>query len=101
MPAGGRLVRMRGLLSRPQNAIGQGLMGILSAGDLDEDAWEEIEDTLIMADLGTAVTMKVSESLRDKIAERGVSSEAEARAMLRETLIEVGQIARASCREGG
>ena len=66
-------------------------MGILSAGDLDEDAWEEIEDTLIMADLGTAVTMKVSESLRDKIAERGVSSEAEARAMLRETLIEVGR----------
>jgi len=65
-------------------------MGILSAGDLDEDAWEEIEDTLIMADLGTAVTMKVTDSLRDKIAERGVSSEAEARAMLRETLIEVG-----------
>ena len=90
-PAGGRLGRLRGRLSRSQNTIGQGLMGILSAGDLDEDAWEEIEDTLIMADLGTAVTMKVSESLRDKIAERGVSSEAEARAMLRETLIEVGR----------
>ena len=90
-PAGGRLGRLRGRLSRSQNAIGQGLMGILSAGDLDEDAWEEIEDTLIMADLGTAVTMKVSESLRDKIAERGVSSEAEARAMLRETLIEAGR----------
>lgn len=90
-PAGGRLGRLRGRLSRSQNAIGQGLMGILSAGDLDEDAWEEIEDTLIMADLGTAVTMKVSESLRDKIAERGVSSEAEARAMLREALIEVGR----------
>lgn len=89
-PAGGRLGRLRGRLSRSQNAIGQGLMGILSAGDLDEDAWEEIEDTLIMADLGTAVTMKVTDSLRDKIAERGVSSEAEARAMLRETLIEVG-----------
>ncbi|QCB28731.1 signal recognition particle-docking protein FtsY [Corynebacterium endometrii] len=89
-PAAGRLGRLRGRLSRSQNAIGQGLMGILSAGDLDEDAWEEIEDTLIMADLGTKVTMKVTESLRDKIAERGVSSEQEARAMLRETLIEVG-----------
>jgi hypothetical protein len=63
-------------------------MGILSAGDLDEDAWEEIEDTLIMADLGTKSTMKVTDSLRDKIAERGVSSEEEARAMLRECLIE-------------
>ena len=89
-PAGGRLGRLRGRLSRSQNAIGQGLLGILSAGDLDEDAWEEIEDTLIMADLGTKSTLKVTESLRDKIAERGVSSEEEARAMLRESLIEVG-----------
>lgn len=89
-PAAGRLGKLRGRLSRSQNAIGQGLMGILSAGDLDDDAWEEIEDTLIMADLGTKSTMKVTDSLREKIAERGVSSEAEARAMLREALIEVG-----------
>ncbi|MDY5840509.1 MAG: signal recognition particle-docking protein FtsY, partial [Corynebacterium camporealensis] len=90
-PAGGRLGRLRGRLSRSQNAIGQGLMGILSAGDLDEDAWEEIEDTLIMADLGTKSTMKVTDALRDKIAERGVESEEQARAMLREALIEAAQ----------
>ncbi len=89
-PASGRLGKLRGRLSRSQNAIGQGLMGILSAGDLDDDAWEDIEDTLIMADLGTKPTMKVTDSLREKIAERGVSSEEEARAMLREALIEVG-----------
>ena len=87
-PAAGRIGKLRGRLSRSQNAIGQGLLGILTAGDLDEDAWEEIEDTLIMADLGTQLTLKVTESLRAKIAERGVSSEAEARAMLREALIE-------------
>ncbi|WKK61786.1 signal recognition particle-docking protein FtsY [Corynebacterium sp. P3-F1] len=90
-PAAGRIGKLRGRLSRSQNAIGQGLLGILSAGDLDEDAWEEIEDTLIMADLGAELTMKVTESLREKIAERGVSSEDEARAMLRETLIEAGK----------
>ena len=90
-PAAGRIGKLRGRLSRSQNAIGQGLLGILSAGDLDEDAWEEIEDTLIMADLGAELTMKVTESLRDKIAERGVSTEEEARAMLRETLIEAGK----------
>jgi len=90
-PAAGRIGKLRGRLSRSQNAIGQGLLGILSAGDLDEDAWEEIEDTLIMADLGAELTMKVTESLREKIAERGVSSEEEARAMLRETLIEAGK----------
>jgi len=88
-PAAGRIGRLRGRLARSQSVIGQGVLGILSAGDLDEDAWEEIEDTLLMADLGTTVTMNVVDSLREKIAEQGVSSEAEARAMLRETLIEV------------
>ncbi len=87
-PAAGRIGRLRGRLSRSQSVIGQGVLGILTAGDLDEDAWEEIEDTLLMADLGATVTMNVVDSLREKIAEHGVSSEAEARAMLRATLIE-------------
>lgn len=90
-PAAGRIGKLRGRLSRSQNAIGQGLLGILTAGELDEDAWEEIEDTLIMADLGAGLTMQVTENLREKIAERGVSTEAEARAMLRETLVEAGR----------
>ncbi|WKD57432.1 Signal recognition particle receptor FtsY [Corynebacterium capitovis DSM 44611] len=90
-PAAGRIGRLRGRLSRSQSAIGRGLLGILTAGDLDEDAWEEIEDTLIMADLGSQLTMKVTESLREKIAERGVSTEEEARAMLRETLIDAAR----------
>ena len=87
-PAAGRLGRLRGRLSKSQNVFGQSVLGMLSAGDLDDDAWEEIEDTLLMADLGTTITMDVVEKLREKIAERGVSSEEEARAMLRETLIE-------------
>lgn len=87
-PAAGRLGRLRGRLSKSQNVFGQSVLGMLSAGDLDDDAWEEIEDTLLMADLGTTITMDVVEKLREKIAERGVSSEEEARTMLRETLIE-------------
>ncbi len=87
-PAAGRLGRLRGRLSKSQNVFGQSVLGMLSAGDLDDDAWDDIEDTLLMADLGTTITMDVVEKLREKIAERGVSSEEEARAMLRETLIE-------------
>lgn len=87
-PVEGRLGKLRGRLSRSQNVIGQSVLGILSAGDLDEDAWEEIEDTLIMADLGTPATMAIVDTLREKIATRGVASEQEARALLRETLIE-------------
>ncbi|WP_415638965.1 signal recognition particle-docking protein FtsY, partial [Prescottella defluvii] len=87
-PTEGRLDRLRGRLSRSQNAVGKSLLGLLGGGDLDEDSWEEVEDTLLIADLGTATTMKVVERLREQMAARGVRSEADARALLREVLIE-------------
>ncbi|MDO5029309.1 MAG: signal recognition particle-docking protein FtsY [Corynebacterium sp.] len=87
-PAEGRLNRLRGRLSRSQNAIGQSVLGILGAGDLDEDAWEEVEDTLVMADLGAAATQRVVDKLRERIASQKVNSEEQARALLREVLIE-------------
>lgn len=87
-PAEGRLGRLKGRLSRSQSAIGDSVLGILGAGDLDEDSWEEIEDTLLMADLGSATTMSVVDKLRERIATRRISTEAEVRALLREVLIE-------------
>ncbi|MDR6277640.1 signal recognition particle-docking protein FtsY [Corynebacterium suicordis] len=87
-PVDGRMGKLRSRMSKSQNVIGRGVLGILSAGDLDEDAWEEIEDTLLMADLGTKTTLTVVEDLRGRIAANGVSSEEEARAMLRAALID-------------
>ncbi len=87
-PAAGRIGKLRGRLSRSQNVFGKSVLGILTAGDLDEDAWEDIEAMLIKADLGAAITLRVVDELRDKIAAYGVSNEAEARAMLRQTLID-------------
>ena len=87
-PTAGRLDRLRGRLSRSQNAVGKSLLGLLGGGDLDEDSWEEVEDTLLIADLGTATTVKVVERLREEMASRGVRTEAEARALLREVLVE-------------
>lgn len=86
-PAAGRLGRLRGRLSRSQNVFGKSVLGMISAGDLDDDAWEDIEDQLVQADLGSGTTATVVDELREMIAERGVTSEAEARAMLRECLI--------------
>ncbi|MBV7295203.1 signal recognition particle-docking protein FtsY [Corynebacterium sp. TAE3-ERU12] len=87
-PTEGRLGKLRGRLSRSQNAIGESVLGIMGAGDLDEESWEEIEDTLLMADLGTPSTMSVVDKLRERIASRNVSTEEEVRALLREVLIE-------------
>lgn len=86
-PAEGRLDRLRGRLSKSQNALGRSMLGLLGGGDLDEDSWEEVEDTLLIADLGPVVTESVVASLREKMASSGVRTEADARAVLREVLI--------------
>ena len=61
--------------------------GCSAAGDLDEDSWEEVEDTLLIADLGPVVTDSVVTALRSAMASSRVRTEAEARAVLREVLI--------------
>ncbi|MFD6351752.1 signal recognition particle-docking protein FtsY [Nocardia tengchongensis] len=87
-PTAGRLTKLRGRLSRSQTAVGKSLLGLLGGGDLDEDSWEEIEDTLVMADLGTGSTAAIVERLREEMAGRSVRTAAEARALLREVLID-------------
>ncbi|WP_063045787.1 signal recognition particle-docking protein FtsY [Nocardia pseudovaccinii] len=87
-PTAGRLVRLRGRLSRSQNAVGKSLLGLLGGGDLDDDSWEEVEDTLVLADLGTASTTAVVDRLRKEMAARSVRNTEQARAVLREVLID-------------
>ncbi|WP_067699051.1 signal recognition particle-docking protein FtsY [Nocardia jejuensis] len=87
-PTAGRLTKLRGRLSRSQNAVGKSLLGLLGGGDLDEDSWEEIEDTLVMADIGTAVTATIVQRLRQEMASHTVRTPAEARAILRSVLVE-------------
>lgn len=86
-PPDGRLERLRGRLSKSQNALGRSMLGLLGGGDLDEDSWEAIEDTLLVADLGPVVTENVVTALRARMAATSVRSEADARAVLRDVLI--------------
>ncbi|WP_135459960.1 signal recognition particle-docking protein FtsY [Mycobacterium sp. DL99] len=86
-PAEGRMDRLRGRLAKSQNALGRSMLGLLGGGDLDEDSWEAIEDTLLIADLGPVVTESVVAALRERMASKSVRSEADARAVLREVLM--------------
>ena len=64
------------------------MLGLLGGGDLDEDSWEAVEDTLLVADLGPVVTESVVTALRRRLASGRVRTEADARAVLREVLID-------------
>jgi fused signal recognition particle receptor len=87
-PTEGRLGRLRGRLSRSQNAFGRSLLGLLGAGTLDENSWNDVEDTLLMADLGAAAAGEITEKLRTAVAKHGVTDSVSARALLRRVLIE-------------
>ncbi|MFI6522995.1 signal recognition particle-docking protein FtsY [Spirillospora sp. NPDC050679] len=86
-PGAGRLVRLRARLARSQGALGKTLLGLLSRDTLDDEAWEEIEDTLIGADIGVAVAREITEGLRTRVQVLGTRAPAEVRAMLKEELV--------------
>jgi fused signal recognition particle receptor len=86
-PADGRLERLRGRLAKSQSTLGRSMLGLLGGGDLDEESWESVEDTLLIADLGPVVTESVVTALRSEMASNNVRTEADARAVLRAVLI--------------
>ncbi len=86
-PTAGRLVRLRARLARSQNSLGKGLLTLLSRDNLDEDTWEEIEDTLLTADVGVAPTQELVERLRERVRVLGTRTPEELRTLLREELL--------------
>ncbi|MCT2548865.1 signal recognition particle-docking protein FtsY [Streptomyces atratus] len=86
-PTAGRLVRLRARLARSQNSLGKGLLTLLSRDNLDEDTWEEIEDTLLTADVGVAPTQELVERLRERVRVLGTRTPEGLRALLREELL--------------
>ncbi len=87
LPVEGRLVRLRARLSKSNNALGKGLLALLSRDTIDEDVWEEVEETLLLADIGTDSTMDLVDKLRERVKVLGVRSPEHVQAMLREELI--------------
>ncbi|MFJ2174783.1 signal recognition particle-docking protein FtsY [Streptomyces sp. NPDC087851] len=86
-PSAGRLVRLRARLARSQNSLGKGLLTLLSREHLDEETWEEIEETLLTADVGVAPTQELVERLRERVRVLGTRTPAELRTLLREELL--------------
>jgi fused signal recognition particle receptor len=85
-PVVGRLRLLRDRLSRSQSTLGRGLLTLLSRDRLDEATWEQIEDTLLAADVGVAPTQELVERLRTRMRVEGTTGE-QAHRLLREELV--------------
>jgi fused signal recognition particle receptor len=87
-PVAGRLQRLRDRLSRSQGSLGRGLLALLSRDRIDDATWDEIEDTLITADVGVVPSQELVERLRTRVRVEGATG-ARAQALLREELLAV------------
>jgi len=85
-PVAGRLQRLRARLARSQSTWGKGLLALLSRDQLDDATWEEIEDTLLAADVGVAPTQELIARLQTRVRVEGASGAA-AHALLRDELV--------------
>jgi fused signal recognition particle receptor len=86
-PSAGRLARLRSRLARSQTAFGSVLLNLISSGKLDEAAWEEMEDTLITADMGVGPARQLVEQLKTEVKVVGTNDPAEVRGLLRADLL--------------
>jgi len=73
---------------KTKSTFGTNLLNIFSRTTLDEQAWQEIEDTLIMADVGIKTTQEIVQELKNNPTLKGAHSAQEGREILRNQLIE-------------
>ena len=86
-PAAGRLTRLRRRLARSQSALGRGLLALMSRDTVDAGTWDEVEETLLTADLGVSASTELIERLRTRVMAETPSTPEQVRALLREELI--------------
>jgi fused signal recognition particle receptor len=86
-PVAGRLHRLRMRLARSNGALGQGLLALLSRDRIDEQTWDEVEETLLAADLGVGPTSELVDRLRTQVKVDGIADADRLRAVLRAELV--------------
>ena len=76
-------------LTKTRNAVVNGLDDIFNGpGDVDDDFYEELEETLITGDIGVRATDAILEDLRAKVKEQHIKQRSECRRVLIDTIKE-------------
>lgn len=87
--AGTRMQRLKARLSKSGNPFGKALFNILAKDQLSETDWEDVEDTLLLADVGAEASEQLVEELRNDARIAGQSDPAEVRAALKDKLLKL------------
>lgn len=74
-------------LSKTRKNIASGINSIFSAfSSINDEFYEELEETLIMADLGVNATMAIVDDLKEKVKENKIKNPEECRQLLMESI---------------
>ena len=84
-----RMQRLKARLSKSGNPFGKALFNILAKDQLSEADWEDVEDTLLLADVGAEASEQLVEELRNDARIAGQSDPAEVRAALKDKLLKL------------
>ena len=77
-------------LSKTRDALSNTLGNVFSGfSEIDEDFYEELEESLILADLGVDTSVKAAELLRKKVKEDHLKTTEEAKTALKEILVQM------------
>ncbi len=88
-PVVGRMARLRGRLARSGSPLGSALLAVLSRDQLAADDWDELEEALLLADMGAGPATELVDRLRERVRVLGVGDPAAVRGLLREQLLEL------------
>ena len=94
MTGGGWLPRLRAGLNRSREALAGGLASIFRGRGVDAATVEELEDLLIMADLGPATAARLAQAVRDRKFQDAQDGQAVALALAEEIEAILGPVAR-------
>lgn len=84
-----RLKKLREKLSKSANPFGKALFTILTKDNLSEEDWEDVEDTLLLADVGAEASEELVEKMRTDARVNGDTDAAQVREALRGELVEL------------
>src|SRR6185436_18693449 len=81
--------RLRDRLGKTRAAFAGAFAGIAGRGKVDEETWDDLEEALILADVGVPTTTKVIEAVRERAKEEKTGDPERVIALLRDELVEL------------
>ena len=79
-------------LSKTRDALGATLGNVFTASEIDDDFYDELEESLILADMGVETALKATECLRKKVRELHLKTAEDAKNALKDILVEMLQV---------